>query len=75
MPENDNTKQLLWVEIGASDKPELKEESFIGTLEEAIAKMQTRASLAGFLLGQVLRSDSKVLANIAHGAAAKTNEA
>ncbi len=65
--------RLVWFKQSEAGSPDLQEESFEGTLTEAIAAMESRSTQAGFLLGQVLESSGMVHATIAPGGAKHVN--
>ncbi len=65
--------RLVWFKQSNAGAPDLQEESFEGTLAEAISAMESRSTEAGFILGQVLESSGMVHATIAPNGAKHVN--
>lgn len=61
---NQNPK-ITWAKVCDVEGVQIQEESFPGTLEEALVAMEKRAASGQFLFGQVLEHDGKVFRNVA----------
>lgn len=58
-------KTIVWMEVVGENRTELQEEIFNGPVNKAIELAVEVTKKAGFLLGQILAHDGKVLASIA----------
>lgn len=67
------TPGLVFFKQSSAGSPDLHEETFEGSLAEAIEAMESRSTAVDFLLGQVLEADGKVHATIAAGGAKHVN--
>ena len=62
--------QLVWVILSESASPVFSDKhDFSGSLDEAVADLQSRANRGEFDFGQVLEADGRVYRNIAPHAA------
>jgi hypothetical protein len=69
---------LIWFEREPAQpeaRPQLREQPHDGDLQTALARAIAQSRGAGFLLGQVLAADGRVLANVAPAGAYKLNPA
>jgi transposase-like protein len=62
-----NEHNIIWVNQAESRKgwPVFCEEVFTGAFHDALERISNLAKGAGFMVGQVLSKDGKVLANVA----------
>lgn len=68
MKTSDSHPSLVWVDHDGTSPLQFHEEKYPGTVEDAIAHLQSRANRREVLFGQVLAADGMVLTNIAPSA-------
>lgn len=69
-----NTRpKLVWFRESPEGLSALQNESFEGSLEQALESMTRRSTEPGFLLGQVLEPDGRVHATVACGGSLQVN--